>query len=192
MLTPWKTIEEFDFLRVPEKPRMSIRRGTTDDFDSISQLLGQHLDGPTAERKTVERVIAKNSNSLMVMSNKDRLKGIWAMLMLTPSGLEALLSGEFNGLDPLNDHLAQTVEVPAAIYVWMLVCPGVGAEGIRHVAEFLRQPMYRRANLYSRPSTDAGLAINLRRGFRPVGDPKLGLLRYVRWANHQVAARTAA
>lgn len=183
---------EFDYLRIPLKPRVMIRRVTADDFGSLSLFLKQHLSGPTADQATVERVLATNANSVMMMCTREGLKGVWAMLMLTPAGLEALLNGEFNGLDPLAHHLTKTAEVPAAIYVWILISPGVGAEGICHVAEFLRNPLFRHANLYSRPTTPEGLAINMRRGFRPVGDPRLGLLRYVRVANQQYAVRPAA
>lgn len=192
MLSSCRRIEEFDGLRVPKKPRLSLRRGAALDYSALASLLGDQLEGPTADQATVGRVIATNPNSLMLMSSKDGLKGFWAMLMLTPTGLEALLTGEFNGLCPDQLHLAGPTERPAAIYVWMLVCPGLGAEGICHVSEFLRQPLYRFANLYSRPTTKAGLVINLRRGFRPIGNPELGLLRYVRWANQQRAQRLAA
>lgn len=184
--------DEFDTLSVPVHPRVGVRRALATDFEAISALIQQHLDGPVASPATVQRVLTINPNSIMLMETKAGVQGVWGMLMLRPEGLEALLSGEFDALDPSSRHIAACAEAPAAIYVWMLICPGIAAEGICHLADFLRKPLYRHCNLYSRPTTKAGVAINLRRGFLPVGDPALGLLRYVRVANRQTPQRSAA
>lgn len=184
--------DEFDKLCVPLRPRVGVRRPLASDFEAISALIQKNIDGPVASAATVRRVLAINPNSIMLMATKAGVQGVWGMLMLRSEGLEALLSGEFDALDPPSHQIAECAEAPAAIYVWMLVCPGVAAEGICQLADFLRKPLYRHSNLFSRPTTKAGIAINLRRGFRPVGDPALGLLRYVRVANRQIPQRSAA
>ena len=173
----------FDGLARPHKARVQIRHALIDDLPELKALAGRHLSDELAPVDVVGRVITHNPNNLMVMCQGERLVGLWAMLMLNARGLEALLTGGIKAHDPDLTLLSASTEAPAAIYVWVIICPGTAAEGIHHMSHFLRQPLYRNANLYSRPTTDAGVRINLRRGLVPLGTSNLGLFRYVREAN---------
>ena len=129
----------------------------------------------------------------MVFDRHGEIVGVYANLMLTALGLERLLTNEFSGLDPDFDCLAPRLMAPAAIYQWMIVAPGIAAEGLRHMSVFLQRPFYRHANLFGRPVTDGGLRFARSTGFKPLGRGDFGdLYRYTRLANRTAPLRSAA
>lgn len=189
-------VSDFDELKIPANPRVKIRRANRFDVNKLIALAQDNLSDPIAPAHIVEGVIGRNPNNLLAIDRGEDLAGAWAMLMLNARGLEALLTGTLDPHDPDLRLLAASTEAPAAIYVWVIMCPGVAAEGIHHVAHFLRQPLYAAANLYSRPTTPPGIKINLRRGFSPLRDCPYGFYQYIRRANrsrkHAPALRQAA
>jgi hypothetical protein len=171
---------------------VQIRTAINGDLPELYDLARRHLEDDLAPPEVVSAVIDHNPNNLIVMSRGGQAVGLWAMLMLNARGLEALLTDGFDAHGPALRMLALPAEAPAAIYVWVIVCPGIAAEGIHHVSKFLRQPLYRAANLYSRPTTPAGVKINLRRGLSPLKTSTIGLYRYVREANEMPGLPKAA
>jgi len=183
---------EFDRLEMPARPRITLRRATVEDIGATRQMAAQELPGAVASEQAIARTISHNRNSVLLFHKNAEVVGIWAMLMLTATGLEALLLGEFDGLDPNPKRLAATGDSPAAIYHWAVVAPGLASEGIRHVSQFLRQPPFRMANFYSRPNTEIGIRLNLGLGFRPIPAGTTGLFRYVRLINRTPPMSLAA
>jgi hypothetical protein len=174
---------EFDRLEVPTRPRISLRHATIDDIGVTRQMAAQELPGAVASEEVIARTIGHNRNNILLFYKNSDVVGICAMLMLTPTGLEALLLGEFDGLNPNPKWLAATDDGPAAIYSWAVVAPGLASEGICHVSQFLRQPLFRAANFYSRPNTEVGIRLNLGVGFHAIQAATPGLFRYVRLIN---------
>jgi len=174
---------EFDRLEVPTRPRIRLHRATVEDIGATRQMAAQELPGAVASEEAIARTISHNRNSVLLFYKNADVVGIWAMLMLTASGLEALLLGEFDGLNPNPKWVAVTGDSPAAIYHWAVVAPGLASEGIRHVSHFLRQPPFRSANFYSRPNTEVGIRLNLGLGFHAIQAGTPGLFRYVRLIN---------
>ena len=174
---------EFDRLEVPTRPRIRLHRATVEDIGATRQMAAQELPGAVASEEAIARTISQNRNSVLLFFKNADVVGIWAMLMLTASGLEALLLGEFDGLNPNPKWIAVTGDSPAAIYHWAVVAPGLASEGIRHVSHFLRQPPFRSANFYSRPNTEVGIRLNLGLGFHAIQAGTPGLFRYVRLIN---------
>ena len=174
---------EFDRLEVPTRPRIRLHRATVEDIGATRQMAAQELPGAVASEEAIARTISHNRNSVLLFYKNADVVGIWAMLMLTASGLEALLLGEFDGLNPNPKWVAVTGDSPAAIYHWAVVAPGLASEGIRHVSHFLRQPPFRSANFYSRPNTEVGIRLNLGLGFHAIQAGTPGLFRYVRLVN---------
>lgn len=183
---------EFDRLEVPARPRIRLHRATIEDIGAARHMAAQELPGAVASEQVIARTIAQNRNNILLFYKNTDVVGICAMLMLTPTGLEALLLGEFDGLSPDPKGLAATDDSPAAIYSWALVAPGRASEGICHVSQFLRQPQFRAANFYSRPNTDVGIRLNLGVGFRPIDSRTPGLFRYVRLINRAPPISLAA
>lgn len=184
-------IHKFDCLCDITAPKVGLRRATSGELPHVLDFAKQHLSDELAPLAVVQNVIAHNPNSLLLITRLGALVGLWAMLMLNARGIEALLAGDLDPHRPNIAFLASPTEAPAAIYVWVIVCPGTAAEGIHHVAKFLRQPLYRFANLYSKPTTDLGVRINTRRGFVPLTTVQ-GLYRYVREANRTARPPLAA
>ena len=174
---------EFDRLEVPTRPRIRLHRATVEDIGATRQMATQELPGAVASEEAIARTISHNRNSVLLFYKNADVVGIWAMLMLTASGLEALLLGEFDGLNPNPKWIAVTGDSPAAIYHWAVVAPGLASEGIRHVSHFLQQPPFRSANFYSRPNTEVGIRLNLGLGFHAIQAGTPGLFRYVRLIN---------
>ena len=114
------------------------------------------------------------------------------MLMLSAAGLEELLIGELKATQPDKQSLAPKGVAPMAIYFWAAVAPGLSAGGVMHVSQFLRQPLYRHANCFSRPNTRAGERFNIGMGFKPINCGLSGLHRYVRLANRVEDLQQAA
>lgn len=183
---------EFDLLTVPKFPRVTMRPACIADIDEIYRLIDKHIPTTVAPPSTMKTVMMLNRNSVFVFCRHGEIIGVYALLMLTALGLERLLVGEFDGLDPDRSVLATRLMTPAAIYQWMIVAPGVAAEGIRHVSALLREPLYRHANLFGRPVTEGGLRFALSTGFAPLGTGQPGsLYRYVRLVNRHALPRAA-
>jgi hypothetical protein len=183
---------EFDLLTIPKSPRVKMHPAHMAEIDEIYRLINKHIPTTVAPPSTMKTVMMLNRNSVFVFRRHGEIVGVYALLVLTALGLERLLVGEFSGLDPEFSVLATRLMTPAAIYQWMIVAPGVAAEGIRHVSVFLREPLYRHANLFGRPVTEGGLRFALSTGFSPIGKAQLGeLYRYVRLVNRNALAQAA-
>jgi hypothetical protein len=174
---------EFDLLSSPRNPRISIRSATVDDIEAIYRIIYHNVSFAVAPPPVMRFAMAINRNNIVTFLRHGEVVGVYAMLMLSTPGLEALLTGEFNGRDPHVAHLATRLEQPAAIYQWLVVAPGLAAEGVLHVSRLLRHPYYRNANLYARLLSADGARITSALGFKPVGGRDLGLTRYVRLVN---------
>ncbi|MCG8562232.1 MAG: hypothetical protein MI824_20735 [Hyphomicrobiales bacterium] len=183
---------DFDLLQPRKNSRVTVQPATLDDLPAVCELVSEQLPGEVAAYSVVKEVISYNRNNLLLFSRGGRVVGAYAMLMLTPIGLERLLIGELAPLDPDPICLASRMMTPAAIYNWAVVAPRLAIEGILHVSLFLRQPMYRHANLFSRPNTPEGVRLNVSLGSRPLEGAAPGLYRYVRLANRADALKQAA
>jgi hypothetical protein len=191
---PGETLRsEFDLMTMPKHPRLAMRPGRPVDINDIYSLIHAYVPGTIAPPRIMRLVMMHNRNSVMVFDRQGEIVGVYANLMLTALGLERLLTNEFSGLDPDFGCLASRLMAPAAIYQWMIVAPGIAAEGLRHMSVFLQRPFYRYANLFGRPVTLGGLRFARATGFKPLGSGDLGdLYRYTRLANRSAVLPRAA
>lgn len=183
---------EFDLLHPPKKSRIEVRQATVNDVKLAYEFSKDKIPNSTTDISLVKKIISHNSNNIFLFLHNDSLVGLYAMLMLSPVGLERLLLGELDSKKPDLICLSKTEEVPAAIYVWSYIAPGLAADGIRHVCQFLLQPKYRNINFFARPVTEAGMKITLNLGYQPVLNGNGGLYRYVRLANRELNLQHAA
>jgi len=180
---------EFDLLCAPKNPRISIRPAKVDDIDEIYRIIHGNVSFAVAPPDVMRFAIAINRNNIVAFLRHGEIVGVYAMLMLSVRGLEAILVGDFDGRDPHGSQLVTRLERPAAIYQWLVVAPGLAAEGVMHVAALLQHPHYRAANLYMRSFSQAGARISTALGFQPVPGAALkGLHRYVRLSNRPTVA----
>ena len=183
---------EFDLLEPPKTPRIELRRANHEDLATARDFAQGELPGNIAAGEVLAKAIDHNPDNLLAFWRNDEIVGIWAMLMLGPMGVEQLLLGEFETINPEFSYLTPAGETPAAIYKWAVVAPGMAAEGIRHVSRFMRQPRYVRANFFSRPNTDVGKKLNYSLGLSPIDSGTPGLFRYIRLANRASQLSEAA
>jgi len=183
---------EFDLLVPNAKSSLKVRYFTASDLPKVRSLLDKHISGPTATDDAIQYTRMRNRNNVLLFCREGEIVGLYAMLMLTALGLERLLLAEFDPIRPDHTCLALRQSAPAAIYQWAVIAPHTASEGIRHISQFLREPLYRHANLFARPTTAAGKRICENVGFTPVAGSPIGLHRYVRLANRPAALSEAA
>lgn len=183
---------EFDTLVAPKRQRISLRRANYSDLAPALGIAERELPSGFANSGVIARILSHNRNNILLFERDTAIVGFWAMLMLTPIGLERLLVSELDTLNPGPECLARMNERPAAIYNWAVAAPGRAVEGVYHVSQFLRKPTYRNSNIYSRPNTQAGVRFNQRLGSRPLPSRTDGLYRYERLANRQLVLNRAA
>ena len=119
-----------------------------------------------------------NPDCLWVVSRKRQQadsglqKGFIAMLPLTAAGLDLLARGKLVTLDPPLSVIAAPGERPAGIYMWAVYLPGMLAGGFSLFVDHLASRPYDGVNLYSRPTTEAGVRFNYTLGLRQ--GPRIG------------------
>ncbi|HEX2147160.1 MAG TPA: hypothetical protein VHG11_05845, partial [Pseudorhizobium sp.] len=121
----------------------------------------------------------------------ERLVGVYCMLFLKESGLDSLLSGDFDLHSPPLEHLAAPSERPKAIYKWLVVGPGSASSGIGAISEMLSQERYAAADLYARPQTPEGRRVMISVGFHPIPGNRAGMYRYIRLRNRHKSPMVA-
>ena len=182
---------EFDLLKPPSRQRIDLKRCTSGSINQLNDLANKELPGRIACVNTIRNVLSYNRNNILLFNNNDKVVGFWAMLMLNHIGLEKLLLGELDTLDPPLKCLSLRLDMPVAIYVWATVASGIATEGIKHVSHFLNQPIYKNTNLFARPINEAGKRMNETLGFKPLECGTDRLHRYERLANRTVVQRAA-
>jgi len=183
---------EFDLLLPLKSSRIEVNPATADDAKKACELSRDNIPNSVENISLIKNVISRNADNIFIFRKNQMIIGVYAMLMLTPLGLERLLLGEFDSKNPDMMCLTITGETPAAIYVWSYVAPGLAADGIRHVSKFLQQPNYRNINFFARPVTKAGLRITQNLGYEPLKNATEGLYRYVRLVNREPELQHAA
>lgn len=183
---------EFDSLAPNERTKIIMTRGRVQDIPAAITLARDAIGVDIASPQVVKRVLLRNPNNILMFRRGNQLAGTWSNLLLNSYGLESLLLGELDLTNPPDAALATVGEAPAGIYVWAVVAPGRAAEGIKHVAQFLSQPLYANANLYARPATQQGANLSDTLGFKPVAGHIDGIWRYLRHANRPSRFASAA
>jgi hypothetical protein len=99
---------EFDLLDIPALPLVALRRAKFEDIDRTAEMVKLQLSSAMAPRNVIARVISYNRDNVSVVTRQGAIVGLCATLMLAPPGLEALLLGEFDPLNPDSTALAAT------------------------------------------------------------------------------------
>ena len=183
---------EFDLLLPAKRNTLEVNAASADDIRIVKELSDVNIQGSCASIEIVRKVVSRNTDNVFVFRKNNEIVGLYAMLMLRPIGLERLLLGEFDGVNPDLMCLSRTGETPAAIYVWSYVAPGLAADGVRYVSQFLQQPKYQDVNFFARPVTKEGVRITLNFGYEPIETAGGGLYRYVRLVNREPKLQRAA
>lgn len=130
-----------------------------------------------ASDEVVRRVLKHNPYTfwgLYPAESGTPLLGYYGFLLLNTTGAAALVADRLDPLNPSFDHLAGEGQTAAAVYIWMMVAPGLTARATPMVTAALGA-MNRGAPLYARAGTQAGLNLIRRQGFKPVHAERDGL-----------------
>lgn len=183
---------EFDLMVPSRHVRMCVRPALKSELPRVFEIAKTEIPALSAALPFVQGVIDHNPESVLVFEREEEIVGVYAMLLLSASGLERLLLGELDTSSPDIDAIVPGGAQPAAIYNWAVVARQLAAEGFRHTSVYLRQPLFCRANIYAKGTTPAACRIMERTGYQLLDGVGAGLYRYVRIANRQSRLPLAA
>ncbi|MGH6801696.1 MAG: hypothetical protein ACRECZ_09845, partial [Methylocella sp.] len=142
---------------VPPSREFSVAPAADKDLPYLAAMTARHIPNLKGTYQALEQV-QRYSQSILAIKNGNELVGCFAALFLNDNGLEQLLDGGLSVAAPSQIHLVRPGETAAAIYVWALCMPGIGAGATGNIMQWLRQDEYVGANLYARPTTPKGKA----------------------------------
>ena len=183
---------EFDLLVPSDHVQMGVRPAAQEDLPVVFDMAQKEIPALSAAMPFVVGAVERNPDSILVFHRDNEIVGLYAMLLLSAPGLERLLLDELDTSAPDRDAVVAAGVAPAAIYNWAVVARRLASEGFRHTSVYLRQPLYRRANIYARGTTAAACKIMEHTGYQLLGGPHPDLYRYVRMANRQSRLPLAA
>lgn len=183
---------EFDLLVPTGHVDLGVRPAKWSELPKVFEIAKKDIPALSAAFPYVEGAINRNSESILVFHRNEEIVGVYAMLLLSASGLERLLVGELDTSAPDIDAIVRSGEEPSAIYNWAVVAHRLASEGFRHASVYLRQPRFQRANIYARGTTPAACRIMEHTGYQLLGGHYTDLYRYVRLENRQSRLPLAA
>lgn len=174
---------EFDLLATSQRCFINVALAEETDAFRLFEFLDDYLCLADNQVGLIQELIGLNKKGVFLFEKDQQISGFYAMQMLNPIGLDALLYGEFDGSLPLYDYVADYEDEPAGIYVWGYIAPGLAANGVRNVSHFLQEPQFQKANIYARPVTNEGQKITLDFGFEKINSYHDNLYCYTRLVN---------
>lgn len=169
---------DFDFL--PTDAGIDVRPAERGEIPAIAVMARSMVPGVQIGEQGLMQHFLHDEECILVFAQRRRLLGGMAFLYLGERGHEALMSGELTPTHPDFDLLARRDEQVSAIYIWAIGAIGRGIAGLGKMSAFLRQPRYVDANCFAQPSTDAGRALMIATGFRPIASSQADLWCYER------------
>lgn len=183
--------KEFD--QLPASKHIAVRPIELSQLTEAADFAASHLpEINLGDFARIKSIVEIDRTQIQLFYRFERLAGLYAMLFLNTNGRSALMDGSFDGARPNLDFLVSENEIPAAIYSWLVICPGRAAAGIGNVSVLLNSRRLGRADLFARPTTVEGLRILRGTGHLPVTADPNGLHRYVRIANRRSVPQEAA
>jgi hypothetical protein len=173
---------ELDRALAPAFGTAVVRKARPEDVGPLIDLAESLIGGELASEAVVRRVVAWRADSLWAFLRDGRVVGGFAMLMLTPMGLKALLATTMDTRNPPTELLAESDEAPAAIYLWGTAHVSATDAMLKMLVR-LQSPPYQMANLYAVPHTLSGSRFQQRWGFEPIPGHPRKLSQYIRLAN---------
>jgi hypothetical protein len=164
-----------DLDRLAPSPELSAAPAGEMELPDLVMLAARRIPSLQGSLRAVEQV-HRYSRSILAVRTRHELVGCCALLLLNQSGIEALLDGSLSIAEPSQSHLVRAGETAAAIYIWALCTRRTAVAAIGNAMQWLRQPMYARADLYARPATPEGKKLMIRAGFQALLGPEANSL----------------
>lgn len=175
--------KDLDFVRIPRRTRILARRVGPEELEPLLSVANSAVGSALAAKEVVAGIAAAHPDAVWAFKLDGKIVGGVALLMLNAEGLDALLCGAIDLLEPPVRYVTDPSIPPAGIYVWAVVGPSVAAEGILRVLAEMKAPHYARSDFYAMPNTADGVRFTERMGFRLIPGHPQRLYRYVRLGN---------
>jgi hypothetical protein len=146
---------------------------TADDLPEAQDLATRLMEHKVASLETYLRVQQVQPAAVLVSRDEGRIAGVVGMLFLRPAGVEQILDGVFDALDPPTEVLTAEGESPAALYAWgVAASTKVGSQAILVGGRAVRLDLFPTITGFTRAVTGAGRHVALTRyGYRPLRHP---------------------
>jgi predicted GNAT family N-acyltransferase len=160
--SPRHHITKLDSARLGKNLRL--RRMIAAEVQPVIDAARPYFPGLTSN-SIIRTVLEYNPDCLwtLVSSRGDAANlptGFVAMLPLTYQGLQQLALQKLDTSNPPLNCICRQGERPAGIYMWAVYLPGRLAGGFSLFVDQLAQPPYDGVNLFSQPTTPAGVRFN--------------------------------
>lgn len=134
---------------------------------ALATLLMEHK---VASLETYLRVQKVQPAAVLVAKDEGRIAGVVGLLFLRPAGVEQILDGVFDALDPPTELLTAEGERPAALYAWgVAASTRAGSQAILGGGRAVRLELFPTITGFTRAVTGAGRHVALTRyGYRPL------------------------
>jgi len=157
----------------PDSSEIYVRRAVLDEVDALTAIARREVGPTTAPADVVRRVMSHNTEGFFTVLHARpgpmpaEIIGFYGYLMLNLPGVEAILSGGFDGLGPDLSMLCSERDTPAALYGWCAVARGVNKWARPLVMKQLSGPRYQGLDFYYRAVTEDGLRAIIKLGCVP-------------------------
>ena len=139
------------------------------NWQSIKPLLTNARRNVTiAEDQVIAQVLQKNPDIVRIAEPDPitgELGGLLAILPLTELGLEALITGVFDGLRPDQRWICGRDEQPNAIYIWLVYMPGSFGRRLSAIASALDEYLMWPCPIFSVSTNDHAARLHRTAGF---------------------------
>jgi len=143
---------------------------TSADLPEAQALATRLMEHKVASLETYLRVQRVQPAAVMVAKEAGRITGVVGMLFLRPAGVDQILDGVFDALDPPTEVLTAEGECPVALYAWgVAAATKPGGQAILVGGRAVRLELFPTITGFTRAVTGAGRHVALTRyGYRPL------------------------
>ena len=143
---------------------------SVDDLLEAQDLATRLMEHKVASLETYLRVQAIQPAAVLVAREAGHVTGVAGMLFLRQAGVDQILDGVFDALDPADDLLTAEGEHPVALYAWgVAAATKLGGQAILGGGRAVRLQLFPTITGFTRAVTGAGRHVALTRyGYRPL------------------------
>jgi hypothetical protein len=165
-------------LSLIRKPQTLLRQPQPEEIGALRRAGSKAMGVPVAPQEVVERMLARDPETLWVFETDGRITGGVAFLFLSEVGVAKLLGGGLDPHDPAEECLVSAGEPAVGVYFWGIYKDG--GSGIGDILKMLETWRFRNADLWTFPTGDIGRTFFERIGLRAVEGGPTNLYRRVR------------
>jgi hypothetical protein len=164
-------------------PDIVVRRARRGEIPALLEASSTAIGASLADLEVVFAVFDRDSDAIWTFERRGQLVGAISFLLLTPSGVDALLDGTLNPAMPQSEFLASPHVSPAGVYFWSLYSTPRGSAALGRIFAILQRPRFAKADLWAVPFTEGGRRFVTNWGFKSLLAVRSNVYRYRRASN---------